>query len=275
MNITSNSAIILTVIGILIIGTFTVSTTINRLNMESKEKFVVGTSTPFPPFESRVGDQIVGFDIDLAKKIADRLDRTLVIKDFSDFDALLPSLNAGTLDMVAAAITITPEREEIVNFSNSYYTSSQAVLISSSNSIITPFTCTVGDQNYNTTISEFRDTILSRNYIIGYQEETTSQYWIETNLPNVSTEAFNNLQIGIGYLNMNAIDIIIIDEPVAKSYITSSLEIRGTINTNEEYAFVVQHNDPQSLLPEINALLEELNEDNEYNKLITKWFGGN
>ncbi|MEG0825194.1 MAG: transporter substrate-binding domain-containing protein [Oscillospiraceae bacterium] len=92
-------------------------------------ELVMGTNAEFEPFEY-VGDdgELAGFDIDFAKYIAAELGMSLKIENL-DFDALIPTLQSGKVDMVAAGMTATDERKQSVNFTTDYYESTQAILV--------------------------------------------------------------------------------------------------------------------------------------------------
>jgi ABC-type amino acid transport substrate-binding protein len=82
--------------------------------------------------------------------------------------------------------------------------------------------------------------------------------------------------MGLQLLKFKAVDLIIIDKPVAESFarLNQNMEVAGTIETNESYGFVVQEGDPQGLLPVINQILAEMKKNGEYDQLIDQWFGG-
>ncbi|MEG1701249.1 MAG: transporter substrate-binding domain-containing protein, partial [Alistipes sp.] len=92
-------------------------------NLYSQEKLYVGTdATEFPPFEYIENGEIKGFDIDLIKEIGKLLNKEVILKNIQ-FDGLIPALQTGKLDIIIAGMTITPEREKNINFSEPYYTS--------------------------------------------------------------------------------------------------------------------------------------------------------
>lgn len=256
---------IIIIILLCITSYFTINTTLSKLAQPNRDILIVGTSTPFPPFETRAGDAVIGFDIDLTEQIATKLNRRMVVKDFSDFDALLPSLKSGNLDMVIAGLSIYDARKEVVDFSDPYYNSSQSIL-------------TLQNGNFSDKViyqpSDFE------GLIVGYQTQTTSQFWVEGNLINKTnikkSVSFGNLQLGLDYLKMNVVDVIIIDKPVADAFVhtNSNLKIIGTIETKEQYAIAVQKDDPEGILSSINGVLSEMKANGEYDKLIAKWFGG-
>lgn len=232
-----------------------------KFSQPSKGMLVVGTNTPFPPFEIRKGEEVVGFDIDLAKHIADSLKRKLIIKDFGEFDALLPAVtDGGSLDMAISSITISDNRKEVVSFSEPYFKSSQALLTGRNNPLI-----------YSGAPNSLK------GLKIGYQEATTSQLWVEENLGKGSPGiiSFGDISIGLQMLLAGSIDAIVIDEPVAVSFAKTNhnLRVAGKIETGEEYGIVVAKDDPKKFLPIVNKVIKELKETGEYDKLLAKWFG--
>lgn len=241
----SQKIITLSIIVILVIS-FSVSIvmTISAVNEESKDYITVGTCTPFPPFEENVNGKIIGFDIDIATEIARAMNKQLKIKDYMDFDALLPALRSGDIDMVIAGMTISTDRGEVVNFSISYYNSSQSFLVMKG--------VTVDYTN------------------IGCQEETTSHYFIQDNYPNATITTFDSLTVGLQYLKFNEVSTILLDTPVALrfAHTHNDIEISITIDTGETYGVAVQKNDPDNMLPIINQVINDL----DYDSFMTKWF---
>ena len=86
----------------------------------SVDVLVMGTNAGFKPFEYKQGDEIVGFDVDLAREIARSMNKELKIEDMS-FDGLLPALDSGQVDIVVAGMSVTPDRAKNALFSDSYY----------------------------------------------------------------------------------------------------------------------------------------------------------
>ena len=96
--------------------------------VEDENKIIIGTSADFPPFEY-INDNgtIVGFDVEMTTKILEAAGYTVEVKDIS-FDSLIPSLENGKIDVIAAAMTITEDREEQIDFSDPYYEADQSIL---------------------------------------------------------------------------------------------------------------------------------------------------
>ncbi len=245
-------------IGIMV---WAVSATCAKASQPGRGVLVVGTNTPFPPFEIRKGEEVIGFDIDLAKYVADALNRKLIVKDFNEFDALLPAVTeGGSLDMAISSITIRNDRKEVVSFSDPYFKSSQALLTTRNSTLI------------------YSGPGSLKGLKVGYQQGTTSQSWVEESLGKGSPNLvpFGDVSVGLQIILAGSVDVIVIDEPVAKSFAktNSNLRVAGIIETGEEYGIVVVKDDPKKFLSKVNKTIKEMRENGEYDKLIAKWFGG-
>jgi len=95
---------------------------------EGSGKLIMGTNAAFPPFEYLNGTEIVGFDVSLSQEIAADQGKQLEVSNM-DFEALIPALTSGQIDFIAAGMSITPERLENVDFSDTYYSSKQVVIV--------------------------------------------------------------------------------------------------------------------------------------------------
>ncbi|WP_173384945.1 transporter substrate-binding domain-containing protein, partial [Fibrobacter succinogenes] len=94
----------------------------------------MGTNAEFPPYEYYEGDKIVGIDAEIAAAIADKLGMELKIEDMA-FDAIIPAITSGKIDMGMAGMTVTDERKQSVDFSDSYATGVQAVIVAENSAI--------------------------------------------------------------------------------------------------------------------------------------------
>lgn len=99
---------------------------------ESKDQLVVATNAAFEPFEYTKGEDYYGIDMEIAQKLAEKLGKELVIQNM-DFDAVCLSVGQQKCDIAMAGLTIKPDREEYVNFSDSYYNASQKLIVTSDN----------------------------------------------------------------------------------------------------------------------------------------------
>ena len=247
-------------------------------------KLFLGTNTPFPPFEFYdSNDVLAGFDIDLIQEVVHRgwgfnecigtvTNSCYEWTDFTTFLPLLASVGEGRIDIGVGAITMNgatgAKRNATLDFSNSYYLSNQGILkrAGDSTNYCAAADCTVAELNRS-------------DLKIGTQLITTSEYWVEDNLPAV-TAADHLLTLGtvediLLALKNSIVDIVVIDLPAATRYATIAptlYAVGGTIRTNELYAFAVANNDPLGLVPVINAQLKAIVADGTYDTLIAKWF---
>ena len=243
----------------------------------AEDTLVVGTSTPFPPFEFKnEAGEVVGFDIDLAREVAEALGLKLEIRDLSGpiigFDALIPTLGSGGVDMIAAGMSINSERTQYVDFSIPYYDANQGILVRRDSL----FSCPSG--------------VCEAEHLEGVkiiiQIGTTSQSWVESNLPGIITDPnrrlatdkiiqVSDLDLIINLLLEGDAEVAILDEPAAKGFAQQNIEnlrVAGRLITDEKYALVVQKGDPLNLLPTINEVITELMRSGRYDQLIAKWF---
>lgn len=225
-----------------------------------ENKIIVGTSADFPPFEYVDDNQnIIGFDIDLIKSILIDQGYTVEVQDIS-FDSLIASLQSGKIDVIAAGMTITDERDEQLDFSDPYFEADQSILVNSDTDIV---------------ITNSDDLI---NLTIGAQTGTTGAYWIETNLIDEGLMDENLLKQYETYtlaildlINKN-LDAIILDKPVALFFEEDAdFIVTFTIVTEEYYGFGVEE-DNSDLLNDINEGLENIQNSEEWNNLIEKYF---
>lgn len=224
---------------------------------EAENKIIVGTDAAFPPFEyiDENGD-IVGFDIEMVTKILENLNYTVEVKDIG-WDPLIPSLDAGNIDVIAAAMTITPEREESIDFSIPYFEANQSILV-------------LTDSEFNITSTDNLTGL-----IIGAQLGTTGAYWVEENLGDNATLQEYDLYIdAVLDLEAGRVDVVIVDVPVAQVFAEDEdKEIVLEIETNELYGLGVRKGNTE-LLEQINQELEKLMDSAEWEALKNKYFKG-
>ena len=231
-------------------------------------KLLLGTNTPFPPFEYYdEQDRLVGFDIELIQTLVTRAGYSYEWRDFTDFTALLLAVSATGVDIAIGAITIRADRNASLDFTNSYYEGDQGILKLTSD---TANYCAAAD----CTVAELNRTDL----VIGAQEITTSEFWVEDNLPAVvdsnNLKLFPALTQVLQALTAGTVDIVVIDKPAADGIAAgnSAFTVEGTIQTNELYGFAVANNDPDGLIPKLNAQLAAVRADGTYATLLDKYF---
>jgi polar amino acid transport system substrate-binding protein len=220
------------------------------------ETLTVGSDVPYPPFEEfgKSKTEFKGFDIELVEAIAKKIGRTAEFKDTS-FDTIFRDLAQGKFDMVASATTITPEREETVDFTNPYYLpSAQSIVVKKGN-------------------TDLKTAKNLEGLVVGVQQGTTGEEYVEEEIKTKELRTYPQGPDTIPALKAGTIEAVVIDRPVAENIIAadSDLEISGGIETEEQYGFVVQQGD-EGLLNELNDGLKEVIDSREYKTIYTKWF---
>lgn len=136
----------------------------------SKDQLVISTEASFPPFEYKQGEGFLGIDIEIAKALADKLGKELVIENVS-FDAVLQQVEAGYADIAMAGLTVNEKRKKQVNFSESYYEASQNIIVKADD---TAFDGCKTKEDVIKVLKGFDSTVK-----IGCQRSTTAEYFIK------------------------------------------------------------------------------------------------
>ncbi len=225
--------------------------------IKNKGKLVLGTSADYPPFEFHTmidgEDKIVGFDIEIAKYIANELGVELEIKDM-DFDKLLGGLSTGMLDIVAAGMNPDPEREKEANFTNIYYESTHSVLINKE------------DESNISTMEDLE------NKSIGVQIGTTQEKIAETKIKNTEVKSLSSNPDIVMNLKTNKIDCAIMETPVAESFAKANEELIVVedliIDSGTEGVAIATKKGNDKLIEKLNEILAEVKSKG----LLDKWF---
>lgn len=185
----------------------------------SKDQLVVATNAAFEPFEYTKGENYYGIDMEIAKALADKLGKELVIQNM-DFDAVCLSVGQHKCDIAMAGLTIKPDREEYVSFSDSYYKASQKLIVTSDNTEFDD--CKTADDVNKILQAKGSD------MKIGFQTGTTGQFYCEgdadwgfTKLAMTST-GYKNGSLAVQDLLNGNLNYVIIDAAPAAS-ITAAL----------------------------------------------------
>ena len=229
--------------------------------IEAAGRIVVGTSADYPPFEFYVDDlKIDGFDIALMDEIGRRLGVTVEYLDYA-FDGLGPALQIGEIDAALAAISVTGERESLVDFSNVYLVSEDAVLAQKGSGI---------------TVSAVDD---MAGYRIGVQRNTVYEAWIRTELIDtgkmpegnlffyeLATDAFRDLTEG-------RVDLAVFDsQPAELATQEYDVEIVGRGLNQQRYAIALRKG-AAALKEKIDGVLLEMHNEGIIAELAQKYLG--
>ena len=213
----------------------------------------VGSDIPYAPFEMGQAPDYTGFDIELVNDIAERLDLETKIEDTA-FDTIFTDVAQGKFDMVASAATITPEREQAVNFSDPYFESEQALLVPPGSDI--------------TSVEDLSGATVAA------QDGTTGEAYANDETDAGQVRGFPTGAAAIAAVVNGQAEAAIIDAPVAEDAASkgqSGFEIATNIPTGEYYGFAFAKDTPE-LLSAVNGALSDLIEDGTYEKLFKKYF---
>ncbi len=179
-----------------------------QADAEGKDELHMATEATFPPYEFYDGDDIVGIDAEVAAAIADKLDMKLVIDDMA-FNTIIVAVQTGKADMGMAGMTVTDERKDEVNFTSSYATGVQVVIVPEDSPITSVDDLFAEGANYN----------------IGVQTQTTGDLYTTGDLEDVglaTVQRYNNGADAIAALVAGKIDCVVIDNEPAKAFVASN-----------------------------------------------------
>lgn len=228
--------------------------------IEERGTLIVGTSPDYPPFEFMVSEdgksKIAGVDISMSEMIAEDLGVKLEVKPMN-FDALIPAVQAGTVDMVVAGLSPNPEREKAVDFSDVYF--------KGVNSVIT----LDGDQINITSEDDLKKAK------IGVQKGSTQEVYVTENLKATNTKSLVAIPDLVMDLKNGNIDAIVLNSKVAKinegKYdglkVVENLELTGG-GDEEAMAIAFKKGENKELVEKINAEIKRLHDTGKYDELL-------
>lgn len=211
----------------------------------------LGMSADFPPYEYYEGDKIVGIDAEITEYIADKLGVEVKLHDM-DFSTIIASIESGKLDGGASGFTVTDERKESVNFTDTYATSVQEVLVKKDSPI--------------KTIDDLKDKK------IGTQLGTTGDIYAKDDFGEDKVQSFTKYSDAVLALQNDKVDAIILDQQTAEKFkdANEDLDVLKTAYAEEEYAIAISK-DNEKLLEEVNKVIAEMKENGELQKIIDKY----
>jgi polar amino acid transport system substrate-binding protein len=217
----------------------------------------VGSCLDYKPFEyfEKGEEEPTGFDVEITEAIAAELDLEVEWTK-ANFDTIFTALQGGQFDMVAAASTITPEREEIVAFSSPYFNARQGLSVQAGGEIASQ--ADVGE-----------------GHVIGVQKGTTGETWATENLvPNgAKIKSFKGAPDAFADLEAGNVDAVVNDEgsSIAEVEARSGLEVIEAIDTDEHYGLALSQDNPE-LKEAVDAALATIIENGTYEEIFLKYF---
>ena len=172
---------------------------------EGKDELHMATNAQFPPYEYYDGDKVVGIDAEMAAAIADKLDMKLVIDDM-DFDAIITAVQTGKSDMGMAGMTVTEDRLKNINFSTTYATGIQSIIVPENSEI------TSADDLFAE----------GATYLVGTQKGTTGDIYAEGDFGAERVMKYATGNEAVQALVTGKVDCVIIDNEPAKAYVAAN-----------------------------------------------------
>ncbi len=221
---------------------------------KADKTLTMATNAQFPPYEFYEGEKIVGIDAEIAALIAEKLGMEFEIEDM-EFDSIISAVQSGKVDMGMAGMTVTDERKEAVNFTTSYATGKQVIIVPEDSAI-----ASADDLEGKTS---------------GVQLSTTGDLYItwdlvDENLANI--ERYNKGADAVQALVQGKIDAVVIDSEPAKVFVeqNAGLKILETEYITEEYAICIAKNN-EDLLKKVDGALKDLIASGEVQKVLDKY----
>lgn len=229
----------------------------SSVELVNEGQLTVCTHLPYEPFEFTEGSEVVGFDIDLMDLLAEEVgaEETVVVN--TPFEGIQSGedLNARKCDIAAAGMTITPERQEAIAFSDPYFNATQALIVPADSDVAT--------------LEDLQGMTL------GVQSGTTGALYAEENAPEgVTLRTYEDLALLLTAVKTGQIDAAINDNGVLYDYVQDNpdLEVVTEFDTGEQYGFGLRKEGSEELLETVNTVLEQAREDGTYDEIYEEWF---
>ncbi len=217
-----------------------------------KKTLVMGTNAEFPPYEY-VDDNgnIVGIDAEIAQAVAEKMGYELEIRDMK-FDSLITAVQSGNIDFALAGMTVDEERLLSVNFSDTYATGVQVVIVKEDSGI-----ATIDDLD---------------GKMIGVQSGTTGDIYCTDDYGQEHVKQYDNGALAVAALMNGQVDCVVIDNEPAKNYVKANagLKILETEYAIEDYAAAIAKENTE-LLEKFNKALAELKAEGKLDEIINKY----
>lgn len=237
---------------VLVIASTLVACGGNRSGMTIESgKLIMSTNAEFPPYEMTDDNgKYIGIDVEIAQAIADKLGLKLEIMDV-DFDAALLAVQEGKSDMVMAGVTVDEDRKLVMDFSNTYSTGKQVIIVKEGSDVT-------------------KDNLGSK--MIGTQRGTTGYIYASDDFGEDHVTAYDNGATAVQALKNGQVDCVIIDNAPAREYVKANtgLKILETEYVVEDYAIGFGKNNPE-LVKAVNKALTELTNDGTIQKILDKY----
>lgn len=226
-----------------------------KASYANKGYLTMATNAEFPPYEFYDGGTVVGIDAEVAAAIAQKLGVQLKIEDM-EFDSIIPAIQSGKADVGLAGMTVTEDRQAIVDFSTSYATGVQVIIVPEGSPIATA--------------DDLFDNV--GTYHVGVQLATTGDIYCSGDLGEENVERYPKGADAVMALVAGKLDCVVIDNEPAKAFVAANpgLKILDTEYVTEDYA-IATSKDNKALTEAVNKALEELIADGTVKSIVDKY----
>lgn len=209
-----------------------------------KDTIIVGTEAGFAPYEYMDGNDVVGIDMDIAREIADYLGKDLEIKNM-EFQSALVAVQNGTVDFVAAGVSVDEERLEKMDFSIDYVNSTEVIVVNKENPMVTG-----------------ADEEALKGKIIAVQQGNIADFWVEENIEAKEIKRYTKFAQAAEDLKNSKIDCIVMDQYPAEDMVATNPEliILDGVLFEDKYAIAVKKGNKE-LLDDINTVIQKLKDE--------------
>lgn len=211
---------------------------------EEDNKLIVGTEAGFAPYEYMEGNNVVGVDMDIAQAIADAMGKELEIKNM-EFDGALVAVQNGTVDLVAAGVSVDEDRKKVMDFSIEYVNSTEVVVVNKENPAVTAVS---------------NDDLVDK--IIGVQQGNIADFYVEDNIAAKEIKRYTKFAQAAEDLKNNKIDCVVMDQYPAEELVAANPELvvlDGAL-FEDKYAVAVKKGNTK-LLDQINSVIQDLKDN--------------
>ena len=214
-------------------------------------KLTMVTNAEFPPYEYHDANEIVGIDVDICSAIAEKMGLELEIEDIA-FDSIIPELTSGKADIGAAGMTVTEDRKQTVDFSDTYATAKQVIIVKEDSDI-------AGADDL-------------QGKVVGVQQGTTGDIYVTGDLGDDSVERYSKGMEAVQALSQGKVDAVVIDNEPAKQYVSQveGLKIIDSPYTEEEYAIAIKKGNT-AMLDAVNSALKDLKDQGKLDEIVAKY----
>ena len=222
-----------------------------ELETVQKGKLVMVTNAEFPPYEFHDQNAIVGIDVEIAGAIAEQLGLELEIEDIA-FDSIIPEIVSGKADIGAAGMTVTEDRKQNVDFSDTYAHATQVIIVKED--------------------SEIKGVADLEGKIMGVQQGTTGDIYVSGDYGDEAVERYAKGMEAVQALTQGKVDAVVIDGEPAKQYIkeVEGLKIIDESYTDEDYAIAIKKGNT-AMVEAVNAALAELKSEGKLDEIVAKY----